>query len=74
MKLVPLKPRTNSDAVEVLEEIMERVKAGEIKAVSIAYVTSDHGVSGDISSGDDNLMMLAAIENLLWHFKGQLFD
>lgn len=74
MKVIPMKPRINPDAMDVLEQIMKRVQAGEIKAVAVSYVTNDHSVGGEISGGDDNLMMLAAIENVLWHFKGQTFD
>lgn len=74
MKIVPFTPNQNKDAIEVLETALERVKSGEIKSVSISWVTKEGYICGDISSGDNQLTMLASMENTLWSFKQMVFD
>lgn len=74
MEVVTLRPSLNKDAVEVLENALERVKSGDIKAVSISWVTKNGNVCGDISSGENQLLMLVSMENTLWSFKEKVFN
>ena len=61
MKIVPMKEKPNTDAVEVLENMIERVKSGEIKAIAISCVTKDGGITGETSSGDNDFLLWAAL-------------
>ena len=63
MHIVPMKEKPNSDAIEVLENMIERVKSGEIKAVAISCITKDNGITGEISAGDNDILLWAAIEH-----------
>lgn len=74
MTIIRFNPNENKDAVEVLEEALKCVKSGDIKSVSISWVTKNDTVCGDISSGDNQLLMLASMENTLWSFKNMVFD
>jgi len=62
MKLVGEKPHINNDAADVLESVLERVKSGEIQAVAVSWVEGN-AIDGDCSSGDNNIMLWAAIEH-----------
>ena len=62
LKLVSIKSE-NADAIDLLNEMIERVKDGEIAAVSISWVASDKTIGGEFSSGDDHIMMWAALEH-----------
>lgn len=74
MTIINFNPNENKDAVEVLEEALRRVRSGDIKSVSISWVTKKGAVCGDISSGDNQLLMLASMENTLWSFKEGIFN
>lgn len=73
MEIVALKPEQNKEAIEILEEALKRVKKGELTAVSLSWVTKDGRICGEISLGKNQLLMLASIENTLWHFKENTF-
>lgn len=62
MKIVPLEKQENKDAVDLLEETIERVKSGEIRAVTVVWVTNT-GIGGDTSSGENQILMYAALEH-----------
>jgi hypothetical protein len=64
MKVIPLKKQPNKDAVEMLENVIERVRSGEVTAVGLAYTTKGGSIGGDVSEGDDNFLMWASIEHL----------
>jgi len=68
VKIVPSEIRPNQDAVEMLEGIIERVKAGDISCVGLAYTTKEGSVGGDISEGNDNFLMWASLEHLAREF------
>lgn len=74
MSIIRFNPHENKDAVEVLEEALRRVKSGDIKSVSVSWVTKDDTVCGDISSGKHQLLMIASMENTLWSFKERVFN
>jgi len=74
MTIINFNPNANRDAVEVLEAALKRVKSGDIKSVSVSWITKNDTVCGDISSGDNQLLMLASMENTLWSFKGMVFE
>jgi len=73
-KIIPLRPGLNGDAVEMLELALERAKSGELKSVAISWVTSENSIGGDISEGDHNLIMFAALSNTLEYFKNKTFN
>jgi len=73
-KVVPLKPRQNSDAVEVLESVMKQVKSGKIRAIAISWVRPDGTIGGDISHGDNNFFMVASVRNMMRYIEKLTFD
>lgn len=74
MTVISFNPNENKDAVEVLEEALRRVKSGDIASVSVSWVTKSGNVCGDISSGENQLLMMASMENTLWSFKDIIFN
>jgi hypothetical protein len=63
MSISELKKAPNKDAIEVLEEALERAKNGDIVDVAISFVTTGGGISGDCSGGSNQIMMWAALEH-----------
>ena len=63
MKVVKIREDVNSDALEVLELTAEKVKSGEVKAISISWVTSDNGIGGTVSAGDNQILMWASAQH-----------
>lgn len=63
MKVVSMRESSNSDAVDVLEEMIERVKSGEVTAVAISCTTNNNSISGIVSSGANVIMIWAAMEH-----------
>jgi len=63
MQVIPIKKKPNLDAIEMLEDVISRIKSGEIAAVSVSWVTKDNAISGDVSNGENNLMMWASMEH-----------
>jgi len=61
MNIVPIKKESNSDAIAMLEDAIERVKSGEITACAISWVTESNSIGGDISCGDNQILMWASI-------------
>lgn len=52
----------NKEAIEILEDALEKVKSGEYSSIHVAWVTKDTGIGGTFSSGT-NFLMWASIEN-----------
>ena len=63
MSVTELKKPTNKDAAEVLEEALERVRAGELTTVSVSWVTADGAIGGSNSSGGNTFTTWAAMEH-----------
>ncbi len=63
MQVIPIKIKPNADAIDMLNEVIERIKSGEISAVSVSWVTKNGAISGDVSNGENNLMMWASMEH-----------
>jgi len=63
MKLVNIEKSENKDAIEMLEEVIEKVKSKNITAVGVSWVTSRGSIGGDMSSGDNNIMMWASLQH-----------
>lgn len=63
MKIVEIKPSSNRDAIELMEETLEKIKSGEITSIALSWVTKDGSISGDISSGDTALLLWSAIRH-----------
>ncbi len=63
MQVIPIKIKPNTDAIDMLNEVIERIKSGEISAVSVSWVTKNGEISGDVSNGENNLMMWASMEH-----------
>ena len=59
--LVKIQKRTNKDAIELLEEAIAEIKAGDITEVCIAFVTSDGGIGFESSEGKRAILLGAAI-------------
>ena len=64
MKVCDIKPSVNDDAIAMLKDAIRDVEAGKISQVSIAWVTSDGGLGGDISNAKNNIMAWAAVVSL----------
>ena len=62
--ITPKETQPNQDAIEMLEGMIERVKAGEVTTVGLAYTTKGGSIGGDVSKGNDNFLMWASLEHL----------
>jgi hypothetical protein len=62
-KIIPLKAKPNSDAIEMLESALERVRSGELSAVGLSWVTRDGSIGGDVSASNNGLLMWASLEH-----------
>lgn len=71
IKVVPLKIQPNQGAIEILEDMIKRVKSGEITTVGLAYTTKHGSIGGDVSKGNNNFLMWASIEHLARTFYTQ---
>lgn len=54
----------NPDLVEMMEELLARVKSGSITAMAVAFVNLDGRVSTRWGGGDQTIPMIAAISLL----------
>jgi len=63
VEIVKISKRPNESAIEMLQECIDAVKSGEIITVGISWVTKDSSISGDVSAGEHNLLMWAALEH-----------
>lgn len=64
----PVNIKANLDAVEVLEQALERAKKGEIAAVAVTWVTKENSIDGEFSKGDNQIMMWAAMMHCTQEF------
>ena len=64
VSITPRGKQPNKDAIEMLEDMIERVKDGEITTVGLAYTTKSNSIGGDVSKGDNNFLMWASLEHL----------
>ena len=72
--IVQIKKRTNKDAIEMLEEAIVMIKAGNITDVAIAWVTLNEQIGGDISAGTKSVLMWAALEHTTKSFYKDVID
>ena len=63
IKVVPCKAKINTDAIKLLEDTLEKVKSGELVSVGVAWVTKDGSISGDVSKGNNGILMWASLEH-----------
>lgn len=68
MKLVNIEPRVNMNAIEILEEAIKSLKAGEIAQISVSWVDKDGACSGDTSEGDRPMLMWASMHHVAQSF------
>lgn len=73
IKVVPMPVRQNVSAISILEDALEMAKEGDIEAVSIAYVTKDGSLGGDVSSGRDKFYLLLAMRYVFQYFEKSVF-
>lgn len=62
------KPYINQNAVEALEEALEKAKTGEVIGVSITWLDKEKSMGGIYSAGENNIMMWAAMEHTCREF------
>lgn len=67
MNVVPLKKTANLDALDLIDMVREKVVSGEIDAVAMCWV-GQGAIGGDVSEGDNNIMMWGSIEHLARSF------
>ena len=58
----------NSNAIELLEELLVEVKAGNISSIACCYITKDKDTGGAISEGEDTLLMWAGMMHMERNF------
>lgn len=63
MEIVKISKHPNESAIEMLKKCIAEVESGEIITVGISWVTKDSSISGDVSAGEHNLLMWAALEH-----------
>lgn len=64
----------NSDALELIESMISRVKSGEITAIGISWVNKDGSIGGDTSSGTQNITLWASLEHNAREFYNNLVN
>ena len=64
VSITPRETQPNKDAIEMLESMIERVKAGEITSVGLAYTSKSGSIGGDVSKSNDKFLMWASLEHL----------
>lgn len=60
MEIVSLTQQPNKDAIELLEETIERIKSGEIESVAISWTTKN-GMDNASSAGPNQILLWASI-------------
>ncbi len=63
MKVVKISQEQNNDAIAVLESAIERVKTGDIESVALAWVGRSNSIGGEVSAGENTLMLWASLEH-----------
>lgn len=63
-----LPPKINENALDILKEIKEKVKSGEITSMGVAYVTRGGGIAGLVSESDNCILQWAALEHVARDF------
>lgn len=63
LTVIPGKPQIDDDAVKLVEDLLKKIKAGDVKSVAYAALT-DSGTSFGVSCHDDFIIVLGAV-NLL---------
>lgn len=58
-----IKPQPNADAIEMLEDALQKAKAGEIVAVSVAWVTPGSTIGSEYSSTQSAFLLWASLEH-----------
>ncbi len=63
MKSTPINIHSNAHAIKILESALEKVKCGEITSVAVSWVTKDEAIGGDVSKGQNQILMWASLEH-----------
>ena len=75
MDIVPVEKLVNKSAIETLDEMRVLVESGEVVAIAIATVTKDGGISGDVSSGPNQILMWSSLQHMTnTHYEKMIFD
>ena len=80
MKLIKLEDKrkdadvVNTDALELIESMIPRIKSGEITAIGISWVDKDDSIGGNTSSGKQNITMFASLEHLSRQFYNEMLE
>lgn len=61
MKVISFQPTANSNAIAGLEEILAEVKAGRIKAIAVAGVNHDGGITRFFSHNGEFFALTGAV-------------
>ncbi len=64
----------NNDAIELLEQTIEKIKSGEISSVSVSWVTSTGSIAGQVSNGCNQILMWASMEHAAKQFYRENLD
>lgn len=56
------------ELIEYLEELLERARSGNLRAIAVAQVTSERSLGSGWKGGCDTHDMIAAIAKLSWRF------
>ena len=65
IKLLPVKPKpVNDSAVEIVTDLLDRIKSGEVHTVAIAGMTSSGEITTaySIEQGASNFVLVGAIQ------------
>ena len=68
MKVIPIETKPNQDAINLLEETLEKTRNGEFTAISISWVLKDNSIGGCVSKGKDNMLLWASLEHMARSF------
>lgn len=58
--------QTRQECIDILEQILAKVRAGEVTEVAVAAITSDQNSLCAVSSSSNCVLMLGAINQLLY--------
>lgn len=74
LKVVPLTIEHNRDAVDLLKAMIKKVESGEVVSVAVAYVARGGSIGGDVSAGENNISIWAALEHTARHCYSEMIN
>lgn len=72
VEIVPFKPAERPDCVKLLEDALERARAGEMAALAIAWIELNGVAHTSASAADRGVEQIGAVACLLYRLQSEL--